>query len=707
MGEEPKLKMLNNFFSPKSIAVIGASRTPGKVGHDILKNIIQYGYQGAVYPINPEASEILGLKAYPSVLSVPGEIGLAVVVVPSQRVVEVIGQCGAKGVDAAVIITAGFRESGSEGARLENELVKKAEESGVRFIGPNCLGVIDTHSRVNASFAAGMPSKGSIGFFSQSGALCLAVLDRALSEDIGFSKFISMGNKADISDEEIMQALSEDDDTKVILGYIEGLNNGRRFMEVASQVSKKKPLVILKSGVTSSGAKAASSHTGVLAGREAAFDAAFKQGGVIRAHSVGELFNCALAFANQPLPQGPNIAIITNSGGPGILAADASDKSDLQLVPLHKQTIDKLRAFLPPASSFYNPIDILGDAGAERYEKALYTVLQDEKVQGVIVILTPTAVVDIEATAKAVANIANLVDKPILTSFMGRKSIESGSKILMKHHVPNYSYPEEAVSSLNAMYRYQVWINKHDKTYARLEDLKEKVLHIFEKVREENRERLSESEVYEVLKTYGFSQPKSLLARTSEEAVAAAKGIGYPVVMKIISPQIIHKSDIGGVRTNLSSKKDVENAFFDITSRVKHIMPTASIYGVMVQEMIHGGKEVIIGITKDAQFGHMIMFGLGGIYVEVLKDISFRIVPLSHEDAREMIRETKTFPLLRGVRGETEADIAAIKKSLLILSQLALDFPQIIEAEINPLLVKKRGEGVVAVDARFVVSPLH
>jgi acetyltransferase len=696
--------MLDSFFNPKSIAIIGASRTPGKVGYDILKNAIQYGYQGSVYPINPGAAEILGLKAYPSLLDVPDKIDLAVVVVPPKNVLEIIGQCGDKGIDAAIIITAGFRESGLEGAKLENELVKKAKESGVRFIGPNCLGMIDTHSRVNASFAAGMPAKGSIGFFSQSGALCIAILDRALPDEIGFSKFISMGNKADISDTDIMLALAEDDNTKVILGYIEGVNDGRKFMEVASQVSKKKPLIILKSGITSSGAKAASSHTGALAGREAAFDSAFKQSGIIRAHTMGELFNYALGFANQPLPEGPNIAIITNSGGPGIIAADASDKSDLQLVPLHKETIDELRSFLPPVASFYNPIDILGDSGAERYEKTLYTVLKDEKIQGVVVLLTPTAVVDVDATAKAIANIANLVDKPILTSFMGKKSVESGSKILMNYNVPNYSYPEEAIYSLNAMYRYHVWINRPEKTYPHLSGLKEKAVKVFEDVKKEGRERLTESEVHEVLNSYGFLQPKSLFAGTSEEAVAASKGIGYPVAMKIVSPQIIHKSDIGGVKINLNNKKDVENAFFEITTRVRNIMPTAHIHGVMIQEMIKDGKEVIIGITNDAQFGHMIMFGLGGIYVEVLKDISFRITPLSQEDAHEMIRETKTFPLLRGVRGEAETDIEAIEKSLLILSQMAVDFPQIIEADINPLLVKKRDEGVVAIDARFTIG---
>lgn len=696
--------MLNNFFNPKSIAIIGASRTPGKVGYDILKNTIQYGYKGSVYPINPSATEILGLKAYPSILDVPDKIGLAVVVVPPKNVLEVIEQCGTREIDSAIVITAGFKESGIEGAKLETELVRKAKESGVRFIGPNCLGVIDTHSGVNASFAAGMPVRGSIGFFSQSGALCLAVLDRALPDEIGFSKFISMGNKADITDTDIMLALAEDDNTKVILGYIEGVSDGRKFMEVASQVSKKKPLIILKSGITSAGAKAASSHTGALAGREAAFDSAFKQSGVIRAHTVNELFNYALAFANQPLPQGPNVAIITNSGGPGILAADACDKSDLQLVPLHKEIVDELRTFLPPVASFYNPIDILGDAGADRYEKALSLVVKDEKIHGLIVLLTPTAVVDVEATALAVINMANLIDKPIITSFMGKKSVESGSKTLMKYNVPNYSYPEEAVLSFNAMYRYKVWIEKPEKHYPRFNGLKEKAAQIFYTAKEENRERLYESEVHEVLTAYGFSQPRSLLARTSEEAVAAAKGIGYPVVMKVVSPQIVHKSDIGGVRINLNNKKDVENAFFDITTRVRNIMPTAHIYGVMIQEMIPGGKEVIMGITKDPQFGHMIMFGLGGIYVEVLKDISFRILPLSREDAHEMIRETKAFPLLRGVRGEAEADIEAIEKSLLILSQMALDFPQIIEADINPLLVRKRGEGAVAIDARFTIG---
>lgn len=696
--------MLENFFNPRSVAIVGASRTPGKVGYDILKNIIQYDYKGSVYPINPAATEILGIKTYASLLDVPDEIDLAIVAVPPKGVLEIIEQCGKKGISAAVIITAGFRESGLEGSKLESELIKKAKENGVRFIGPNCLGLIDTHSRLNASFAAGMPAQGSIGFFSQSGALCLAVLDRALPDGIGFSKFISMGNKADISDTDIMLALAQDDKTKVILGYIEGLNDGKRFMEVATEISKKKPLIILKAGITTSGAKAASSHTGALAGREAAFDAAFKQSGVIRAHTLNELFNFALAFANQPLPLGPNVVIVTNSGGPGILAADACDKTGLQLIPLYKEIVDKLRTFLPPVASFYNPIDILGDAGAERYEKTLNTVLNDERINALIVLLTPTAVVDIEATSTAIVNISKKIDRPILTSFMGKKTVESGVKILMQNNVPNYSSPEEAISTLYAMYHYNVWIKKKQKTYIQFEGFKEKAKKVFDRAIEERRDRLTDKEVYEILKAYGFLVPKTLFARTPEEAVTSANKIGYPVVMKILSPQIIHKSDVGGVRINLKNRKDVENAFFDITTHIRNIMPTATIYGVLIQEMVTEGKEIIMGISNDPQFGHMIMFGLGGIYVEVMKDISFRIVPLSKEDVHEMVREIKAFPLLRGVRGETEADIEAIEKSLLILSQMAVDFPQIAEADINPLLVRKKGEGLIAIDARFTIG---
>jgi acetyltransferase len=696
--------VLGNFFSARAIAVVGASRTPGKIGYDVLRNIIQYGYEGQVYPINPEAHEILGKKVYPSLLDVPGVIDLALVVVPPKKVLDTIDQCGAKKIDSAIIITAGFRESGIDGLRLEQELITRAKRAGVRFIGPNCLGIIDTHAKINASFAAGMPERGSIGFFSQSGALCLAVLDRALPDGLGFSKFISMGNKADITDTDVMLALSEDDRTKVILGYIEGLSDGRKFMEVARLVSQKKPVIILKSGITASGAKAASSHTGALAGREAAFDAAFKQSGIIRAHTLNELFNFAIAFAHQPLPRGPNVAVITNSGGPGILTADACDKSNLQLTPLHKEFVDELRTFLPAVASFYNPIDILGDSGADRYERTLKTVLKDEKMHSVVVLLTPTAVVDVDATAHAVIQVARMIDRPVLTSFMGKLRVEESARLLLRNGVPNYSYPEEMVSSLNAMYRYHLWLQKPQKHFSKSGGYRERAVDSFRNAQLEHRGQLNEREVRSVLDAYGFKQPESLFARTPEEAVAAAKEIGFPVVMKIVSPQISHKSDIGGVRINLRTKRDVEDTFFEITTRVRNLLPSAHIDGVLIQEMVQQGREVIIGITSDPQFGHLIMFGMGGIYVEVLRDVSFRVAPLSAEDAHEMIRETLSFPLLRGVRGEAEADIEAIEHSLLVLSQMTSDFPEIVEADINPLLVQNRGEGLTAIDARFTIG---
>ena len=696
--------MLDNFFNPESIAIVGASRTPGKVGYDIVKNIIQHGYGKAVYPINPHASTICGQKSYPSLLDIPGNVDLAVIVVPSQSVLEVIDQCGEKNIDSAVIITAGFKESGTEGARLERSLVVRAKKNGVRFIGPNCLGIIDTNLKMNASFAAGMPVRGGIGFFSQSGALCLAVLDRALPDGIGFSKFISLGNKSDISDTDIMLALAEDENTRVILGYIEGIDDGRAFMEVARRVSKKKPVIILKSGVTGSGAKAASSHTGSLAGREAAFDAAFKQTGIIRAHTINDLFNYAIAFANQPIPEGPNVTIITNSGGPGILAADACDKSDLQLLPLRKELVDELRTFLPSVASFYNPIDILGDSGPDRYEKTLLTVLKDKKIDGIIIILTPTAVIDVDATAMAIATVSKDTDKPVLASFLGKQSVRTGIQTLMTYNVPNFSYPEEAVASMNVMYHYNLWQQKPDKTYPDFPGVNREAQDIFQRVMEEKRSRLKDSEAQEVLKAYGFRFPKNYFARTSTEAIQAARNIGLPVVMKIISPQVIHKSDIGGVRLNLRNDDEIEEAFFEITTHARNIIPSAQIYGVMIQEMIKDGKEIIAGITKDPQFGHMVMFGMGGIYVEVLKDVSFRINPLSLEDAYDMIRETRTFPLLRGVRGEPEADLEAIENALLILSQMASDFPYILEADINPLLVMERGKGIVAIDARFTIG---
>ena len=486
------------------------------------------------------------------------------------------------------------------------------------------------------------------------------------------------------------------------MGYLEGIENGPAFIQVAQEVSKKKPIVIIKAGVTSAGAKAVSSHTGSLAGSESAYQAAFKQSGVIRAKTINELFNYALAFVKQPLPKGPRVAILTNSGGPGIIAADACDQSALQLVRLNSETAEKLRSFLPPVASFVNPIDIIGDAHFDRYDQALKVLLGASNVDAVIVILTPTATIEIKETAKAVVKHAQKTNKPILCSFMGKMQVEKGVKYLKKHGIPNYLCPEDAVMVLEKMWQRQHWLSQPLSTYFQIQADRARVRYLLEMAKRQGRFHLTETEAREILKAYGFSLPQTRLARTKEDAVEAAKNIGFPVVLKIVSPDISHKTDVGGVILKLETPQAVKEAFTEIMLRVKEKFPKAAIYGISVQEMIQGAKETIIGFTRDPQFGPLLMFGLGGIYVEILKDVSFRIAPIGKKEALEMIREIKTYPLLRGIRGEPPTDVSALVEGILALNQMALDFPEIIEAEINPFLVRTKGS--TAVDARLTIK---
>jgi acetyl coenzyme A synthetase (ADP forming)-like protein len=696
--------MLKNFFEPKSVAVLGASSTPGKVGYDVLKNLIQSGFKGKIYPLNPKSSEIQGVKTYPTLLAIDATIDLLLYILPPQFILSTLDECKKKNIDSIIAISAGFKETGTAGARIEREMLKKAKALNIRILGPNCLGLINTSSRLNATFAPGMPADGNIAFFSQSGALCIAILDWALGEGTGFSKFISLGNKSDLGEIDFMRYLADDDSTKVILGYLEGIDDGRRFMEVAREVSKKKPVIITKSGGTSAGAKAASSHTGSLAGSERSIQAAFHQTGIIRADTVSDLFNYALAFAYQPISQGSRIAILTNSGGPGIMAADAIEHNNLHLASFSRETQDKLRSFLPTIASIYNPVDIIGDARAERYHKSLELILNDPNVDGVLVILTPTAVIDVKETAEIVARLAAHSTKPILSSFMGKKSVAQGISVLQHNKIPNYDYPESAVKVFRIMRDYRNWLNTPAPSYKTFKTKKRKVATILAEYRKKNLLKLGEHEAGEVISSYGFKVPKSILAHTSKEALAAAKQIGYPLVMKIVSPDILHKTDVGGVRVGIQNAPQVKDAFLEITSQAKRYQPRATILGVSMQEMITEGKEIILGISKDPQFGPLIMFGLGGIYVEVLKDVSFRIAPLGEKDADEMIREIHSFPLLRGVRGERPTDVSALKECLLRLSQLVTDFPEIMELDINPLIVKAEGEGAVAADARITLE---
>ena len=697
--------MLEKLFDPKSIAVIGASRKEGKVGHSVLKNLLQYGYKGSIYPVNPKAEEILGMETYPTISAVEGEIDLAVVAIPSEFVPSILKDCVEKRVGSVIIISAGFKESGKQGSGLERELVEIIKGSRIRILGPNCLGVINTASNLNASFAAGMPARGNIAFFSQSGALCTAVLDWALEEGVGFSKFISLGNKADIDEIDLILALADDPETRVILGYLEGIDDGVRFMQAVSEVSKKKPIIITKAGRTQAGARAASSHTGTLTGSDTAYQAAFRQCGVIRASTVEALFDFAIAFAYQALPRGPNLAILTNAGGPGIIAADAAENSILQMASFREETIRELREKLPANASIYNPVDVIGDAGANRYEQVMRTIINDPGVDSLIVILSPQAMTDIRETAEVVSKISTSVsDKPIVASFMGGLEVKAGIKILRSGKIPNYSYPERAVASLEAMHKYQRWKEASPGKTKSFAVNKKKTERILAKVKEETRANLTPEETREVLSAYGFSFPKRVVAETSREAISAANSLGYPVVMKIVSPDILHKSDIGGVKVGIREKSQVTRSFEDLISNAKRFMPEALILGVAVEEMVGPGKEVILGSSRDPSFGSLIMFGLGGIYVEVLKDISFRIAPLTLEDAESMIREVHSYTILKGVRGEEPSDLEAVKEALLRLSQLVTDFPEILEMDINPLMVLPSGKGAVVIDSRLTIK---
>ncbi|MDO8136352.1 MAG: acetate--CoA ligase family protein [Candidatus Brocadiales bacterium] len=698
--------MLDHFFRPNSIAVIGAAREEHKVGHSVLKNILQYGFQGRIYPINPKADSILGLKAYPSVKSVEDSVELAVLVLPSQLTLEVIDECAQKGIYSAVIISGGFKESGVDGAAREKELLSKIKRYGMRVIGPNCLGVINTHHCLNATFAASSPPKGDIAFFSQSGALCTAILDWAQRERIGFSKFVSMGNIVDISEVDLLEALEEDPETRVILGYIEGIKDGRAFMEVASRVTKKKAVVITKAGGSAAGARAASSHTGSLAGSDKAFSAAFLQAGVLRARTLEELFDLARAFSYQEVLRGPGVAIITNAGGPGIIASDAVEYAGLRMSSFTKETVDGLRGGLPPFANLYNPVDILGDAKSERYRYAMEGVIKDENVHAILVILTPQAMTDMDETARAVGEIsARAKRKAVVASFMGGPLAERGAEVLSQYKVPNYPFPERAISVLSAMYRQRQWVERPVEEPKLFKGDKVAVREVFRQCLERGYSTLAEGEAREVISAYGFSVPRSILVNSKESAIKVAEEIGYPVVLKVASPDILHKSDIGGVRVGIRNSSDVVQAFEEILEKARRRMPDALVHGVFVQEMVRGGKEVILGATLDPQFGPLLMFGLGGIYVEVLKDVSFRVAPITQRDAREMLGEIRAYPLLKGARGESPVDLEAIVEGLQRLSQLVTDFPQVLELDINPLSVLPKGKGAVAIDARINISP--
>lgn len=698
--------MLEAFFEPKSIAVIGASRKTGKVGYEVLKNIIESGFKGKIFPVNPKAEEILGQKCYSSVLKIPDEIDLGVIIIPAAFVPKVVEEAGKKGIKALIIISAGFREVGGEGTKLEDEIINICKKYNIRVLGPNCLGILNAFAPINISFAPTMPKKGKAAFISQSGALGTAVLDWIQDQRIGLGKFISLGNKADLDETDLIAELADDEETSIILLYLEGVKRGSEFIRVAKKVTRKKPIVILKSGVTEAGARAISSHTGTMAGSDLAFKIAFKKAGIIRVETAEELFDLAEVFSTQPIPEGSNVAIITNAGGPGILATDSCEKYGVKMAPMSSNIVKKLREKLPPASGFFNPIDILGDASAERYKFAIETVLKSEDVNSGLIILAPQAITKPLSIAKAIVDSKHIFkDKPVMTSFMGGRTVAKSIEEIEKAGIPNFSFPERAIRSLSILVKYGDYLKSSQiETIPRFRINKKKVSSVFKRVREDKRVTLTWVEATEVVNAYGIPATIPQLANIAEEAVQSANRIGYPVVLKIESPNILHKTDIGGVRLNVNTAEEVRRIFFELVGRAHIYYPKATILGVNVSKMVPLGRELIIGMTHDITFGQLIMFGLGGIYVNFLKDVTFGLAPLSEREVVEMIEQTKAFTLLRGIRGDARSDIDSIIDVILRFSQLVTDFSEINEIDINPLSVYEENKGCLCLDVKITIS---
>ncbi|MGB9711670.1 MAG: acetate--CoA ligase family protein [Dissulfurimicrobium hydrothermale] len=696
--------MLEKLFSPQAIALIGASAHPGKLGHEILKNLVASGFKGPIYPINPKAESVLGIESHPDIRAVKEPIDLAIIAIPADFVLDALRACGECRVGAAVVISAGFRETGHEGLLREIEMANIAKEHHMMILGPNCLGVIDTITPMNASFAASMPLKGEAAFMSQSGALCTSIIDISLSAGLGFSRFVSLGNKAHLNELDFMEAWIDDPHVKIVMGYLEGITDGARFMELSRRLTKKKPFVAIKSGSTGAGSRAVSSHTGTLAGSEKAYEAAFRQSGIIRAESITDLFDFSASLVIQPLPSGDRIAVVTNAGGPGIMAADAIERAGLRLARLSRDVMDALSMALPPAASVLNPVDVLGDALAERYRTALELVTKDPGVDALIVILTPQIMTQANETARVVVEMAKVAKKTVIACFIGDKNLKTAQKILEEGNIPNFITPERAVAVLKVMWDQKRWKDTpiHIPKQATLD--RDRIRAVIEKAKNEGRAELGEAEGREIVSACGLQIPTSRLCKNPQEAVESAEEIGYPVVMKIASPDILHKTDIGGVRLDIKDAREVRDAFDLITLRAQRYMPDAEIWGCLVQKQIKGDAEVIIGMNRDPQFGPLVMFGLGGIYVEILKDISFRIAPFSKEEALEMISEIRSAGLLYGARGTRRLDIDAIAETLLKVSGLVTEFPEIVEMDINPLVVFEEGWGVMGLDVRFVLK---
>lgn len=692
--------MLDTLLHPKSVVVTGATPTPGNAGRDILANLKSAGFQGAVYPVAPGIEEILGFRCYPDLDSCPQTADVCVVAVPAPEVLDSVQHGLDAGIGFFIVLTPGFKEAGEEGRRLEEELLAACAARGARLLGPNCIGLINTRHRMNASLSPAKPSCGGIAVVSQSGSLCMAILDWAWSRKVGLSMVVSLGNKCDLDESDFLQALAGDEHTKVIAGFLESVADGEGFLRAAEHAAEIKPVVIFKAGITRAGALAASSHTGSRAGADIAYGAALKRSGLIRAQRFDDLFDFAQAFATQPLPSGTRVAVVTNGGGAGIMAVDAMESSSLNIAELGESTRERLRALLPDAASVVNPVDIGGEQSAERFAQACRIVREDPDVHAILVLATPQNMLRLQDLAGSLADIHD-AGKPLLVSFMGGQAVEETRQRLNELNIPHYPSPERAVAALRALCDYAAWKRRPPRVVTRFPVNHRRIGRVLRWHERMGLSRVAEVESKAILDAYGFNVLPGGLAATQDAAVDLAEAVGYPVVMKIVSPDIVHKSDIGGVRLNLANAEQVRDAFDLLMLRMQRKAPHAAIRGMYVERMGPQGREVILGMTRDPLFGPMLMFGLGGIFVEVMEDVTFHLAPITAEEAMQMLKNTRSYALLCGARGQDPVDLDSIALGLQRISQLAMEYPQVNELEINPFIVGDIGTKPYPADARM------
>ena len=701
--EQAKLDGLNSIFYPKSVAVVGVTPTPGTVPYDIFYNILASGYKGILYPVAPGKKSISAVRAYRYVKDIEDGVDLAVIVFPANVVEKALEMCGQNGVKAVIIISAGFREVGPEGIKREQRIKDICAKYGISLIGPNCLGVINTDptSLLNASFARKMPSEDRIAFLSQSGALCTAVLDYARGKNIGFSKFVSFGNMAGVTEIDLLHYLHKDDKTDVILLYLEEMRDGRGLMEAAKKITRgdnPKPIIAIKSGRTPQGADAASSHTGSLAGEDSICDAVFREAGIIRVNTLDAMFNTAIMLTYQPMPKGNRVAIVTNAGGPGVMATDAAVSWNLEIARFEPETTAKLQESLPAVANIKNPVDVIGDARSDRYEAALEAVIKDPNVDETLVILTPQSMTDIKEIARGIVKVQEKSNKPMACSFMGASDVQVGVDILEQAHIPHYILPELACKAMSNVQRVRMWRETELKEFKPFPVDKAKAQGIIEDLPSGY---LREDQALAVLEAYGLPVPEHKLCKNAEEAVAFAEKLGYPVVLRVVSPQIVHKYDVKGVALNLKDAEAVKKAHSEMMTHIGKVMPDAEITGVLVRGMIPAGHEVILGAKRDPVFGPTLMFGLGGLFVEIFKDVTFALAPIDEGTASRMVREVKAVSILQGARGTKAADLKGIEECLCRLGQMVSDLGRISELDINPLLVGPAEQGSAVADVRI------